>query len=101
LTAIQWKRLPDSDFAVSSLCGLFHDIGRFEQAVKFGTMDDRVTGSHADISARIFLDETPHKSTDAELTDEQTEVTAAAIRYHNLCQPPLPIEAGACKAKPS
>lgn len=80
----RWLCLSEQDFTMASLCGLFHDLGRFEQAVLFGTMDDHVTGSHAVMSEKIFLREVPRDG----LNQREVEVIAAALRCHAMYRLP-------------
>jgi len=72
--------LAGRDFMAASLCGLYHDLGRFEQALRFGTMDDRITGSHAALSVGVFINEAPKDG----LTENEIRVISAAIGNHNL-----------------
>lgn len=76
----RWLGLEGRYFETASLCGLFHDLGRFEQAVRFGSMDDKITGSHADWSEYVFNEKVPKDL----LTVEERELIASALRYHNL-----------------
>ena len=82
----RWLGLSGEDFKIASLCGLFHDLGRFEQAVCFGTMDDRRTGSHGDLSEKAFRRDVPLEG--GGLTESSFGLIAAALRYHNLFQLP-------------
>ncbi|MCL2421951.1 MAG: HD domain-containing protein [Defluviitaleaceae bacterium] len=80
----KWLELSDKDVELAGIIGLFHDLGRFRQAIGFGTMDDRVTGLHGDLSADVFLEEAP-KGT---LSADDIEVIVDALRYHNLYEIP-------------
>lgn len=49
--------LPAADVDVAWLCGLLHDIGRFEQIRRWNTFADARSTDHAALSARILFDE--------------------------------------------
>jgi len=76
----QWLKLSERDIEIAAIIGLFHDLGRFRQALQFGTMDDRVTGSHGEMSADIFLQDVPKDG----LSAEEIQIIASALRYHNV-----------------
>ena len=76
--------LTDDEVNLAALIGLFHDLGRFRQALEYKTMNDRVTGSHADMSADIFADDVPKY----DLTDTEISIITDALRYHNLLDIP-------------
>ena len=80
----RWLGLAGHDFEIASLCGLYHDLGRFEQAVRFGTMDDKITGSHADLSEEAFLMKAPRDG----LSQNDVDIIAAALKCHNLFRIP-------------
>jgi len=74
-----WLGLPKRDIGLAEIIGLFHDLGRFRQALKFGTMDDRITGNHGQMSADIFLDEVSKEK----LRDDEVLIISDALHYHN------------------
>ena len=80
----EWLKLDARDIALASIIGLFHDLGRFRQALQFGTMDDRVTGSHGEMSANIFLYDVPKDT----LNDDEISIISDALRYHNVFKLP-------------
>ena len=47
--------LNKKDIEVASLCGLLHDIGRFEQWKKYKTYKDLDTIDHGDLGYNILL----------------------------------------------
>lgn len=49
--------LPACDVGLAWLCGLLHDIGRFEQVRRFGTFSDARSVSHARLGVEVLLDE--------------------------------------------
>ncbi len=46
-----------ADVDLAWLCGLLHDIGRFEQVRRFGTFSDARSVSHAELGVQVLLDE--------------------------------------------
>ncbi|MCL2399908.1 MAG: HD domain-containing protein [Defluviitaleaceae bacterium] len=80
----KWLELPDRDIKLAKIIGMFHDLGRFRQALNYGTMDDRITGLHGEMSADIFLNDAPKDG----LTSDDIEIIAASLRYHNLFKLP-------------
>ena len=49
--------LDAEDIDLTWLCGLLHDIGRFEQVRRYGTFSDARSESHAALGVRVLLDE--------------------------------------------
>ena len=49
--------LPPADVDLAWLCGLLHDIGRFEQLCQWGTFSDADSCSHAALGIRVLKDE--------------------------------------------
>lgn len=49
--------LPPCDVDLAWLCGLLHDVGRFEQLRWYGTFNDAVSIDHAAMSAAVLFDE--------------------------------------------
>ena len=80
----EWLRFSEQDIELAATVGLLHDLGRFRQALQFGTMDDRVTGSHGEMSADIFLYSAPNKN----LAADDISLIADALRYHNVYRLP-------------
>ncbi|MCL1997564.1 MAG: HD domain-containing protein [Turicibacter sp.] len=75
----KWLKMDDKDIRLAEIIGLTHDLGRFEQAVKFGTMDDRITGNHGTMSAEIFKTKVPK----AGLSEREIDIIEHALRVHN------------------
>lgn len=48
---------PPADVDLAWLCGLLHDIGRFEQLRQWGTFSDADSRSHAALGIRVLKDE--------------------------------------------
>ena len=49
--------LTAEDIDLAWLCGLLHDIGRFEQVRRYGTFSDARSESHAALGVHVLLDE--------------------------------------------
>jgi len=49
--------LSEKDVLLAWLCGLLHDVGRFEQLKQFGTFNDAISVDHALLGAKILFDE--------------------------------------------
>ena len=72
----------DEDFAW--LLGLLHDIGRFEQARRYGTFVDSQSVDHAELSADIlFRDGLMERFPDEGLPEDWRMIAETAIRLHN------------------
>lgn len=42
------------DIETARIIGLFHDIGRFEQILRYGTFDDRISVDHAELGLEVI-----------------------------------------------
>lgn len=49
--------LPQPEKDLAWLCGLLHDVGRFEQLRQYGTFNDAQSIDHAAMSAKVLFDE--------------------------------------------
>ncbi|NQU87237.1 MAG: HD domain-containing protein [Mariniphaga sp.] len=67
------------------ITGLYHDIGRFSQFVKFGTFNDNVSIDHAALSVEVLGE----NNVIAGLGKENKEAVQTAIFYHNKWKVPL------------
>ncbi len=79
----------DVDFAW--LCGLLHDIGRFEQLRRYGTFNDAVSIDHALCSVQVLFDEGHIAEFAPALAGDETLYTA--IRQHNAYRLPGSLDA--------
>lgn len=78
--------LSPSDKDIAWICGLLHDIGRFEQLRRYGTFFDRKSVNHAALSADIlFKDGLIRTFLDDCSNDRLIE---KAIRLHNVFRLP-------------
>ncbi len=73
--------LTEEDVELVELIGLLHDIGRFEQAVRYDNYDDYDTLDHAELGVKIlFKDDFIREFID---TDKYDNIIKEAIRNHN------------------
>ena len=72
--------LSKEEIALAKLCGLYHDIARFEQAKRFRSFDDLSTIDHGDLGYKIFLNEFADK---LGLSEKDKMIVAKSILYHN------------------
>jgi hypothetical protein len=76
--------LSDGVKAMAFVAGLFHDIGRFPQFMKYNTFNDAVSADHAALSVEVLQNE-------GILSDLQAGVSEAicsAIQHHNKAAVP-------------
>lgn len=71
--------LCDGDIELAAICGLLHDIGRFEQFGRYGTYNDSRSVDHGDLGAELLEDHDLICSFSP--TNHDTIVNA--VRYHN------------------
>ncbi len=74
-------KLPSEDIRLAMIIGLFHDIGRFEQVVRFEKLADRDPFDHGSYGVHILFDEGLIKEFD--LSSEDEEIVRNAVFYHN------------------
>lgn len=74
--------LDESDKDVAWLCGMLHDIGRFEQLRRYHTFQDNISCNHAALSADILFKDGKIR----DYTEDTSEdgVIEKAIRLHNV-----------------
>lgn len=75
---------------LARLAALFHDVSRFKQYKEFQTFRDADSFDHGEMSAEIFLRDFPMEN----LTQEERDLVATAIRFHNrrVLPPGIPPE---------
>ena len=78
-------KMTEREIEIASLCGLYHDIGRFLQAKKYHSFLDNKTLDHGDLGHKVFLDNIASKE---ELTAREESIIAKAIMYHNKLKVP-------------
>ena len=82
--------LPAADLDLAWLCGLLHDIGRFEQVRRFGTFNDAVSVDHAKCSAAVLFDE--GHIADFVDGDDAFPLLRTAIEQHNVYRLPAELD---------
>ena len=81
-----WSR---EDIDLAWLCGLLHDMGRFEQLRRWDTFKDAESMSHAALGVEVLFGENPADAPAATSirdfieTDEYDELIHASIAYHS------------------
>ena len=77
------------DIDLAWLCGLLHDMGRFEQLRRWDTFKDAESMSHAALGVEVLFGENPADAPattnirDVIETDEYDELIRASIAYHS------------------
>lgn len=65
---------------IASLCGIFHDIARFEQDKRYDSFSDTSAFDHGDVGYEVFLNLFADK---LDITEEEKMIIARSILYHN------------------
>lgn len=83
--------LGEEECLIAWMCGLLHDIGRFEQVTRYNTFVDADSMDHALLSTQILFDETGDKTGTLrefiEMTDYD-DILYKAILYHSAYRIP-------------
>lgn len=69
----------ENDNKLIKFIALFHDIGRFEQIKRYGTMDDSVSIDHGKLGCEIILEENLLEK----FNEEEKEIILKSILNHN------------------
>lgn len=82
--------LNEEDILVAWMCGLLHDIGRFEQIRRFNTFSDADSIDHALLSIQILFGDEEQAGRIREFMpeDDYDELIDTAIRYHSAYRLP-------------
>ena len=72
--------LSEEDIKLAGMCGLFHDIGRFEQLSKFDSYNDFKTIDHGDVGYKKFIE---RLAPNLDVRNENKNIIAKSILYHN------------------
>ena len=71
--------LNPNDCRLAEVIGLLHDIGRFEQFVKYGTFRDDISEDHAELGLKV-LEKLQILN---DLPEEEKNIVEFSIKYHN------------------
>ncbi|MDZ7724582.1 MAG: HD domain-containing protein [candidate division KSB1 bacterium] len=71
--------LSDEQKALAEITALFHDVGRFEQYLRYHTFRDHVSDNHAELGLRILQ----RYGILQRLSSNDRSLITRAIRYHN------------------
>ncbi len=63
--------------------GMFHDIGRFEQVLRYHTFIDKDSVNHAELSADILFQDGLVKKFLPDGKEEKLDILEKAVRWHN------------------
>ncbi|MBI9057069.1 MAG: HD domain-containing protein [Labilibaculum sp.] len=74
----EWE-LDEADLILARIAGLLHDLGRFEQLIKYGTFSDTEQNNHIQLGIST-LEENNLLS---ELSDEESKIVIDSIQNHN------------------
>ena len=68
--------LNDEDIEIAKICGLFHDIGRFNQWTLYETYEDACSFDHGDEGYKVLLE-------NEFIKDEIKKIVLMSVKYHN------------------
>lgn len=74
--------LNDKDIEFAAICGLIHDIGRFEQWKRYQTYNDQRSVDHGDLGAEIL------EGMNGAFRESGQEMLLDTVRYHNKYRVP-------------
>lgn len=77
-------KLNDEEIELAKLCGLLHDIGRFEQWKKYQTYNDLLSIDHGDLGENILK----HHNFINKFTNKNQNTILKAVKYHNKYKVP-------------
>lgn len=80
--------LPDDDVDLAWLCGLLHDIGRFEQLRRYGTFDDALSINHAACSVEVLFEQGQLAAYFPDADPATAALLQTAIATHNAYRLP-------------
>jgi len=80
----QSLELGNQDRRIAWLAGLYHDIGRFSQLMKYNTFNDANSSDHAEIAIEVLKQEEIFQKIEC----DEEELIYKAIRFHNKFELP-------------
>lgn len=83
--------LPAADLDLAWLCGLLHDVGRFEQLRQYGTFIDSESIDHAKMSVIVLFEQ--GRIRDYTLDCDQDTLLRTAVGYHSAYRLPTGLDA--------
>ena len=82
--------LSPSEIDLAWLIGMLHDIGRFEQINRYGTLEDAKSVKHAELSVQILFSQgILFKFCDMDAKDRQYQILKEAILHHSDYKLPI------------
>ena len=82
--------LPGDDMNLAETIGLFHDVGRFEQLMQYGTFLDAKSVNHAELGVKILREKEVFKGINEKIQD----IILFSISHHNRLDLPENEDAG-------
>lgn len=76
------------DAELAWLCGMLHDIGRFEQVRRYNTFNDSVSVDHAEFGADLLFSEGLIDRFELKLSQRELQMVGHCIRYHSAFRLP-------------
>ena len=74
--------LNEEDILLAEILGLFHDVGRFKQYVKYQTFSDSKSQNHAELGVDVLKEHQVFK----DLSDENREIVYKSILNHSRAE---------------
>lgn len=82
------EKISEKECMLAEVIALFHDLGRFEQFMKYKTFRDSESENHAVLSVKILS----NKKVLSRLSAEEENLILKAIEYHNRMEIPQNID---------
>ena len=79
-------KLSEEEITLAKLCGLLHDIGRFEQWKKYETFSDKDSIDHGDLGVKVLTSESNSLLRKFISTNKYDSIILNSIKYHNKYQ---------------
>lgn len=80
--------LSEEDVTLAWVCGMLHDIGRFEQVKRYGTFFDSISVNHARFGADLLFHEGLYEKMVQKGNEASKDLIEKAIRVHNMFRIP-------------